>query len=367
MSVLHTVSHQQSATDDKDTQESLSPVESAKAAGLRYVSDAKAGICRKRVGKHFSYIGLDGRPIHDQKVLQRIRSLAIPPAWTQVWICPDPRGHLQATGYDAKGRKQYRYHPEWRKIRDETKYDRMLAFGHALPQIRERVAHDMALPGLPREKVLATLVRLLDETSIRIGNEEYMRDNESFGLTTMRENHVDVEGSTIHFQFRGKGGKEFRLDIKDRRLARIVKKCQDLPGQELFHYLDDQKNAHVVSSEDVNEYLKQITEQDFTAKDFRTWAGTTIAACALLDCGGCETKTEAKKNVAQAIESAAHHLGNTPAICRKSYVHPEIIDAYLDGSLHHAQVQQSEKLHSQSSHELRPEELSVLAFLEQER
>ncbi|GHO91266.1 DNA topoisomerase [Reticulibacter mediterranei] len=367
MSVLHTASHQQSATDSKDTQEPLSPIESAKAAGLRYVSDAKAGIHRKRVGKHFSYIGFDGKPIHDQKVLHHIRSLAIPPAWTQVWICPNPRGHLQATGRDTKGRKQYRYHPEWRKVRDETKYDRMIAFGHALPHIREHVAHDMALPGLPREKVLATLVRLLDETSIRIGNEEYMRDNESFGLTTMRENHVDVEGAIIHFQFRGKGGKEFKLDIKDRRLARIVKKCQDLPGQELFHYLDDEKEAHIVSSEDVNEYLKQMTGQEFTAKDFRTWAGTIIAACALLDCGECETKTEAKKNVAQAIESAAQHLGNTPAICRKSYVHPEIIDAYLAGTLHHAQPQQNEKSGEQSSYALQPEEQSVLALLEQER
>jgi DNA topoisomerase-1 len=243
----------------------------------------------------------------------------------------------------------------------------MIAFGHALPQIRERVAHGMALPGLPREKVLATLVRLLDETSIRIGNEEYMRNNESFGLTTMRENHVDVEGATIHFQFRGKGGKEFKLDIKDRRLARIVKKFQDLPGQELFHYLDDEKEAHTVSSEDVNEYLKHITGQEFTAKDFRTWAGTIIAACALLDCDECETKTEAKKNVAQAIESAALHLGNTPAICRKSYIHPEIIDAYLAGMLRPVQHQQNEKPHQQSSYELSPDERSILAFLEQER
>lgn len=331
MPALHVQSQQPSnAVEMRDAD---SPIEAAKAAGLRYVSDARPGIHRKRVGKHFSYTGLDGKPVSDQQVLQRIRSLAIPPAWTNVWICPNPRGHLQATGRDAKGRKQYCYHPEWRKIRDETKYDRMVAFGHALPLIREHVAHDLALTGLPREKVPATIVRLLDETSIRIGNEEYARENASFGLTTMRENHVDVEGSTIHFQFRGKGGKEFNMDLKDRRLARIVKKCQDLPGQELFQYIDSEKQTHVVSSEDVNEYLNQITGQDFTAKDFRTWAGTVVAACALFDLGEYETKTQAKQNVKHAVETAAQHLGNTPAICRKSYVHPEIIDAYLNGTL----------------------------------
>jgi DNA topoisomerase-1 len=365
MSVSSTAFHQRPPAAEKNVQEVASPVESAKVAGLRYVSDVLPGIRRKRAGKHFSYIGLDGKPIHDQEVVKRIRSLAIPPAWTNVWICPDPRGHIQATGRDAKGRKQYRYHPAWRKIRDETKYDRMVAFGHALSLVRERVAHDLALPGLPREKVLATIVRLLDETSIRIGNEEYARENESFGLATMRENHVDVEGSTIHFQFRGKGGKEFNMDIKDRRLARIVKKCQDLPGQELFHYVDSEKNTHVIASEDVNEYLQQITDQDFTTKDYRTWAGTIVATSALLASGQYETKTEAKENIVHAIEVAAQHLGNTPAICRKCYVHPEIIDAYLNGTLLNAQHHQKEKIRQQSLQGLRPEELSVLAFLEQ--
>ncbi|MBV9232259.1 MAG: DNA topoisomerase IB [Chloroflexi bacterium] len=365
MSTAQAISRYVTGKNEAQDLNAASPVDAAKEAGLRYVTDTVPGIRRKRVGKHFSYIGLDGKPIHDQEVLKRIRSLAIPPAWARVWICPDPRGHIQATGRDAKGRKQYRYHPAWRKIRDETKYDRMIDFGKALPSIREHVAHDLALTGLPRERVLATVVRLLDTTSMRIGNEEYARENSSFGLTTVREDHVAVEGSQIHFKFRGKRGKEHVFDVKDRQLAKIVKRCQDLPGHELFHYIDCNKELRTIQSEDVNEYLKQITGQDFTAKDFRTWAGTVAATCALQDLGQYETQTQAKKNVVRAIESAAQHLGNTPAICRKSYVHPEVIDAYLNGSLLKAIDQHDQKTAQETLRGLRPEEISVLAFLEQ--
>lgn len=342
----------------------ITPVESARAAGLRYVTDAKPGIQRKRVGNHFSYIGLDGKPIRDQKALQRIRSLAIPPAWTNVWICPDPHGHLQATGRDARGRKQYRYHPQWRKVRDETKYDKMVAFGRTLPLIRERVERDLKLPGLPREKVLAAIVRLPDITSVRIGNDEYARENNSFGLTTMRDDHVDIAGVSIHFQFRGKRGKEQVIDIRDRRLARIVKNCRDLPGQELFQYVDENEQRHIIESAGVNEYLKQISGQDFTAKDFRTWSGTVAAASTLQELGEYETQTQAKKNVGRAIEVAAQCLSNTPAICRKSYVHPDIITSYLSGSLLtvvHGNKERVEDL----PEGLRSEEMTVLIFLQQ--
>jgi DNA topoisomerase I len=344
--------------------EIASSVASAKAAGLRYVTDTSPGIRRKRAGKHFSYVGLDGKPIRDEAILQRIRSLGIPPAWTNVWICSNPLGHIQATGRDARGRKQYRYHPQWRKIRDENKYDRMLAFGKALPTMRKRVAHDLALAGLPRDKVLATVVRLLDTTSVRIGNEEYARENGSFGLTTMREEHVEVKGTSVHFHFRGKSGKEHSIDVQDRQLAKVVKRCLDLPGQELFQYLDENKEQRVVTSDDVNAYLHEMSGQDFTAKDFRTWAGTVTAACALQDLGPCESNTQAKKNVVQAIDSAAQHLGNTRAICRKSYVHPEVIDAYLGGSLLAALKKQDEEAVADALDGLRPDEISVLAFLE---
>lgn len=341
------------------------PVASAKAAGLRYVSDALPGIKRKKVGKHFSYIGLDGKPIHEKAEIERIRAIGIPPAWTQVWICPNPRGHIQATGRDAKGRKQYRYHPKWREIRDETKYSRMIAFGKALPTIREQVSHDLALPGLQREKVLATLIRLLDTTAIRIGNEEYARENGSFGLTTMQNDHVEVTGSTVAFHFRGKGGKEHMIDVKDRQLAKVVKKCQSLPGQQLFEYLDEQRELRTVESDDVNDYLQHITGENFTAKDFRTWAATVTTTCALQDLGAYESQTQAKKHVVRAIEAAAQHLGNTPTICRKSYVHPEVIDAYLNGSLLNALNQGNQQAILDALAGLRPEEIAVLAFLEQ--
>ena len=357
-------SPKQSEQKDGQENEIASPVVAAKSAGLRYVSDTSPGIRRKRAGKHFSYIGLDGKPLREKEELQRIRSLGIPPAWVNVWICPNPRGHIQATGRDAKGRKQYRYHPQWRKIRDESKYDRMIAFGKALPAIRKRVTRDLSLSGLPREKVMATIVRLLDTTSVRIGNEEYARENGSFGLTTMRDEHVEVEGATLHFHFRGKSGKEHSIDVKDRQLAKIVRRCRDLPGQELFQYIDEQGETRLVSSDNVNAYLHEITGQDFTAKDFRTWAGTVIATCALQDLGPFETQTQAKKNVVQAIDSAAQHLGNTRAICRKSYVHPEVIDAYLQGSLFTALKKDDEEAIADALDGLRPDEISVLAFLE---
>lgn len=302
----------------------------AKAAGLRYVMDTKPGIRRKRVGRNFSYIGPDGERVRDARELQRIRSLAIPPAWTNVWICPNANGHIQATGRDAKGRKQYRYHPRWREVQEETKYDRMLLFAVALPQVRARVTQDLARAGLPRERVLATVLRLMERTSIRVGNEEYARQNQSYGLTTLQEEHVEVAGSTLHFHFRGKSGKEHEIDVRDRRLAQIVQRCQALPGQELFQYLDAERQPHTISSCDVNAYLREVSGQDFTAKDFRTWAGTLLSFHLLRELPEPETEAQAKKNVVDAIKQVAGRLGNTPAVCRKCYVHPAVLDTYLN-------------------------------------
>ena len=298
-------------------------------------------------------------------MLQRIKSLAIPPAWTQVWICLDPEGHLQATGRDARGRKQHRYHPRWREIRDETKYARMLAFARALPKIRRRVRKNLALPGLPANKVLATVVRLLEVSLIRVGNDEYARENESFGLTTMRNRHVDVNGSLLRFHFRGKSGKKHVVDVHDRRLARIVKSCQDLPGQELFQYVDEQGVLQDVKSGDVNNYLREISGQDFTAKDFRTWAGTVLGALALREFQKFDSQAQAKKNIVQAIQAVAQLLGNTPAVCRKCYMHPEVIEAYLDGSLVETLKQRAEGQLRGGLRELRPEEAAVLGVLQQ--
>jgi DNA topoisomerase-1 len=309
------------------------PQVSAKAAGLRYVTDTRPGIRRQRAGKGFTYLNVDGTRLLDPQELQRIKSLGIPPAWTKVWICPLPHGHLQATGYDAKGRKQYRYHPRWRDVRDETKYGRMLAFGEALPLIRRQVEHDMALQGLPRAKVLATVLRLLDTTLIRVGNEEYARANRSFGLTTLRDRHVAIAGATLRFHFRGKSGKEHAVEVNDRRLALIVKRCQEIPGQELFQYRDDEGQRRAIDSADVNEYLRQVTGQGFTSKDFRTWNGTVLAVQALQACGAGESAAQAKKAVVEAVKTVAAQLGNTPAICRKCYVHPVVIEAYVEGSL----------------------------------
>ncbi len=337
--------------------------QAARAARLRYVSDGMPGIRRERAGEEFRYVAPDGTAIEDQDDLARIRTLGIPPAWTDVWICPNSRGHLQATGRDARGRKQYRYHPRWRAVRDETKYERMLAFGEALPRIRQRALQALSLPGLPREKILATVVLLLDLTHIRIGNQEYARENESFGLTTLQNEHVAVESSILRFRFRGKAGKEHRIDIQDRRLARIVARCQDLPGQELFKYVDEDGEPRGIDSEAVNEYLQEISGEVFTAKDFRTWAGTLVACCALKESGAFATDAEAKRHIVEAIKAAAEHLGNTPAICKKCYVHPAVIDSYLDGSLLSGAEGAVRGEATEPSARLRREEEAVLVLL----
>lgn len=341
------------------------PVQSSKLAGLRYVTDAKPGITRKKWRNSFRYFDPSGGLIKDEAVLGRIKSLAIPPAWTGVWICPIPNGHLQATGRDARKRKQSRYHPRWRAVRDETKYERMKLFGAALPKIRARVEQDLSLPGLPREKVLATIVRLLETTFIRVGNEEYARENKSYGLTTMRDRHVDVTGSTVHFKFRGKSGKLHSIDFNDRRLARIVKRCQDLPGYELFQYLDESGEQHTVDADDVNGYLRAITGESFTAKDFRTWAGTVLACAMLREFDACETQSQAKKNVVQAIASVAERLGNTPAVCRKCYVHPAVIETYMGGTMIKAFEEQVKREVEKTPHSLRQEELDLLHLLDE--
>ena len=341
----------------------LDPVESSKLAGLRYVSDEKPGITRRRRGKSFQYFDPDGKPIRDKDEIARIKSLAIPPAWINVWICPRANGHLQATGRDAKGRKQSRYHPRWREVRDETKYERMKLFGEALPIIRERVEKDLALPDLPREKVLATIVRLLETTFIRVGNAEYAKENHSYGLTTLRNKHVDVEGATVRFKFQGKSGKRHEIDINDRRLARIVKRCLDLPGYELFQYVDDDGSTHTVDSSDVNEYLRTIPEQPFTAKDFRTWAGTVLACLALREFEIFESATQAKKNMIQAVKTVAEQLGNTPAVCRKCYIHPAVLDSYMTGELVKI-LDAAEKKIAKNHHALREEEVQVMFLLE---
>lgn len=339
----------------------------AHQAGLRYVTDEMPGIRRETSGHGFRYRYPTGDIVHDEEVLKRIKILAVPPAWTEVWICPDPVGHLQATGRDARGRKQNRYHPRWREVRDETKYARMLAFARVLPKIRHRVQADLSLPGLPRKKVLATVVRLLELSLIRVGNPEYARENESYGLTTLRNRHVRVNGSSVRFHFRGKGGKWHDVDVEDRRLAKIIKSCHDLPGQELFQYVDQEGKRQPITSEDVNSYLGEITGEDFTAKDFRTWAGTVLAAMALCECGPCSTK-ESKKNVLRAIESVAERLGNTVAVCRKCYVHPEVLQGYIEGVLLEA-LQERRKIRT-SKHPfpalgLHSDERALLAFLQQ--
>jgi DNA topoisomerase-1 len=336
------------------------PVESAKAAGLRYVDDQQPGLRRRRAGKHFIILDADGRPVRDMETRRRVRSLAIPPAWTDVWICPSAHGHLQATGRDARGRKQYRYHARWRAVRDETKYARMVPFARALPALRARVDEDLGRPGLCREKVLATVVRLLETTFIRVGNEAYARSNKSFGLTTMRGSHVDVRGARMRFDFRGKSGRRHEVDVTDLRVARVVRRCQELPGQELFRYVDDTGTARAVDSADVNAYLRDVTAEDFTAKDFRTWAGTVLAALALRDTGAGGSATQARKNVLRATETVARQLGNTPAICRKCYVHPQVIEAYMDGTTLAAI---STRLTTPRLGRLRPEESALLRLL----
>lgn len=338
----------------------LAPAQAARAAGLRYVSDEQPGIARARSGSGFRYAYADGSPVREKEVLGRIKRLAIPPAWTDVWICPRDDGHIQATGRDARGRKQYRYHARWREARDETKYHRMLAFGAALPGIRARVAKDIARQGLPREKVLATIVRLLEETAMRVGNDEYRRSNGTHGLTTLQDSHAKIKGGTVTFSFKGKHGKRHSIALQDPHLARIVKRCQDLPGQELFQYVDDEGEARDVGSADVNAYLQEITGQDFTAKDFRTWAGTVLAALALSEVSTYDTQAQAKRNVTQAIERVAERLGNTPTICRKCYVHPEVLASYLDGSFVKLMRRRAAKAAKEA---LTPDEAAVLALL----
>ena len=306
-------------------------VDAAEEAGLRYVSDDQSGYTRKARGDDFEYLDTDAKAIRDEQRLLRIKRLAIPPAWTDVWICPSGNCHVQATGRDTRRRKQYVYHERWREMRDENKYERIVSFGKALPRIRRRVSKDISLPGLPRNKVLAAIVQLLEDSFIRVGNEEYARENKSFGLTTMQDRHVDVKGSKMRFRFRGKSGIKHDVDVTDRRIAKIVLKLQDLPGQELFQYVDENDEVCDITSQDVNDYLREITGEDFTAKDFRTWAGTVLAAIALSAVGVFKTKKQAKENVKDAIDAVSKILRNTPAICRKCYIHPAVLETYLSG------------------------------------
>jgi DNA topoisomerase-1 len=310
-----------------------SSIESASDARLSYVTDQQPGISRVRAGKGFRYYDSRGRLIRDSAVLRRIQSLVIPPAWKDVWICSNPQGHLQATGRDSRERKQYRYHSRYRAAREENKYGKLLLFGQVLPRIRRKVRRDLSLPGLPEQKVLATVVRLMDLAQLRVGNEEYARENQSYGLTTMRNRHVRINGSTLHFQFKGKSGQVHELDLQDRRLAAIVKRSRDLPGYELFQYLDE-RGAHVpLESGMVNQYLRETTGEDITAKDFRTWHGTVQAAQELGACGAASTQTEVKRNVVAATKAVAGKLGNRPATCRKHYIHPAVLELYEAGGL----------------------------------
>jgi DNA topoisomerase-1 len=341
------------------------PLDSARLAELRYVSDDRPGIGRQKRGDGFVYFDARGRQIRDKLTLIRIRSLAIPPAWTDVWICSYENGHLQATGRDARGRKQYRYHARWREVRDETKYTKMIHFAAALPKIRQQVDVDLKLPGLSRRKVLATIVRLLETTLIRVGNDEYARTNNSYGLTTMQDKHAEVNGSKLTFKFRGKSGKWHTIEMADRRLARIVAHCQDLAGQELFQYFDDEGVQRDITSSDVNDYLREIGGEEFTAKDFRTWAGTVLAAMALEELEKFDSKAQRKRNIVRAIETVAERLGNTPSVCRKCYIHPAILDSYLDGSMLETLKQRAQTEIKESLGDLRPEEAAVLGLLQQ--
>lgn len=343
----------------------ISATTTAHAAGLRYTGDHQGGIARLGKPGKFRYRDADGSILRDAAILTRIKALAIPPAWTGVWICPHANGHLQATGRDARGRKQYRYHARWRQVRDEVKYERMLSFGRALPAIRAAVARGMQLPGLPREKVLATIVHLLELTMMRIGNEEYARTNKSFGLTTLRTRHVQVDGSAVAFHFKGKSGVRHDIRLSDRRLARVLQRMRELPGQELFQYVDAEGERHGIGSGDVNDYLREVTGEDYTAKDFRTWSGTLLAALALQAFEQVDSDAQAKKNIVQAIESVAKKLGNTPTICRKCYVHPAVLESYLDGSLLEGMRARARQQLQEDLPALAPEEAAVLALLQQ--
>ena len=338
------------------TSEPPPTAEDAKKAGLEYVNDGEPGIRRQRRGKGFAYLNGNGKAVRDPYAMARIRSLAIPPAWTDVWICASDCGHLQATGRDAKGRKQYRYHVDFVAIRDSAKYERLVAFAKSLPALRAEVARHMALPGLPRDKVLATIVHLLDSTLIRIGNDSYARQNGSYGITTLRDSHVTVAGSELRFQFKGKSGKTWRLTLRNRSIARIIRSCQELPGQQLFQYLDEKGEVLRVTSTDVNDYLRALTGSEVTAKDFRTWAGTVLAANLLVEIGKPESATAAKRQIRAALQEVAARLGNTVAICRKCYVHPSVLEAYGAGALQLRRIAAKDLA-------LRPEEAATLRFL----
>jgi DNA topoisomerase I len=341
----------------------LDPEVAAKKAQLRYVDDSAPGITRHKARNGFDYRLPEGALVRDIDTLKRIRSLAIPPAWTDVWICLDPNGHLQTTGRDARGRKQYRYHPRWREVRDEAKYSKLLIFTRVLPQLRARVEEDLKRPGLQRERVLAAIVRLMELTFFRVGNSEYVKANRSFGLTTLRDRHVAIEGSGIHISFRGKSGKHHETDINDRRLARIVKDCRDLPGYELFQYLDDEGERHTVGSAEVNDYLREVTGEEITAKDFRTWAGTQLAAEALREFEAFDSETDRKRAVVRAVEKVAKHLGNTPTICRRCYIHPAVLEGYLDGTMLRALAENTRKYLAENIDGMSAEEAAVTAFL----
>jgi len=338
--------------------------DAAESAGLVYVDDQSLGLTRRKSGKGWSYREATGAKISEKAVIERINRIGIPPAYTDVWICSDERGHIQATGRDAKGRKQYRYHERFREVRDSTKYEHMLTFAEVLPGIRERIDADMGRRGLPREKVLATVVRLLETTMIRVGNADYAKQNKSYGLTTLNDRHVKIEGGELRFRFKGKSGKQWNLKLADRRVAKIVKQSQDLPGQHLFQYLDEDGEQREVTSSDVNAYLREISGSDITAKDFRTWTGTVLAALALAEFEKFDSEAAAKKNVRAAIEKVSAKLGNTPAVCRRCYVHPEVIDSYMSQALVLEIEQQVERELRENVSGLRPEEALVLAFLQ---
>ena len=337
--------------------------QAARAAKLHYVTDAKPGITRVTGEAGFEYCLPNGERLTDEDEIARIRKLAIPPAYQDVWICRDRNGHLQATGRDARGRKQYRYHPRWRVVRDEAKYHRMLVFGQVLPKIRAQVDRDMALPGLPRRRVLAAVVKLLEKTLARVGNEEYARDNKSFGLTTLRNRHSRVNGSRIKFDFRGKHGIDHHVEMQDRRLANIIKRCREVPGQHLFQFVDHDGEHHAITSDDVNQYLHEISGEDVTAKDFRTWAATNLAALALREFERFDSEAKNKKNLVQAVEHVAEMLGNTPSVCRKCYIHPAIFDGYLDGSLLEGLKERADEALDDGQTGLTAEEIAVTAFL----
>ena len=351
------------APADHETSDGDEAREAAVEAGLFYVTDEDPGITRQKSGAGWRFIDPKGQTIKDYWERKRIEKIGVPPAYTDVWISPRANGHIQATGRDAKGRKQYRYHPDWTAARDSAKYERMSEFGAILPGLRKRVASDMRKQGLPREKVLATIVSLLEKTLIRVGNEDYAKDNKSFGLTTLRNRHLDIEGSTLRFDFKGKSGKTWNLDLKDKRVAKVVRSIQDLPGQHLFQYVDEEGKRQPVSSMDVNDYLREATGKDITAKDFRTWAGTVLAAMALREFEAVDGQAAMKRNVKAAIERVASRLGNTPTICRKCYVHPQVLDAYLDGGLLREIKENVETELFEGADQLKPEEAALLGLL----